>query len=206
MVLGALACELFDVDQMHERYRLAIQANPGNISALSNYSVSLSRIGLLREAVNVLHKLVEREPTNLAHLRNLVKEQFHGFMLSDAMESLKVLQKRDPNHDAGRHANIHKAAALLDSLGHAKDYGERQMGIACALLREKKLRCREFSLFVNDEFDDSTVFVQLRLFVRIEAAIGLSEELFGRLDQAIEDWNPAHLSISFEAGAPDYER
>lgn len=62
MVLGALACELFDIEAMRSHHLTSIQFNPGNLDARSNFVISLSRSGFTQEAIEALQELVRRAP------------------------------------------------------------------------------------------------------------------------------------------------
>lgn len=118
-----------------------------------------------------------------------------------AGRTLSLLAQRAPDFDPSDYANLDKIKAVLARTGHDEAFAAKQIDIAYSILRERKVRCREFSMFADDEFEDNAIFVVLRIAAEMDQALDLSDALYRRLDTDIEDWNPAHLSIAFEATA-----
>ena len=62
MVLGALAGERHDVDEMHSHHTTSIALRQNEPDMRSNYAVSLARLGLLQEAIDVYAKFRRWSP------------------------------------------------------------------------------------------------------------------------------------------------
>lgn len=198
MVLGALASEIFDVEQMNSHHGSSIALKPGSADPLANYSVSLQRLGFIEESIAVLEKVVALEPENLTFLVRLFEAQYHGLRISGAEATAKLLKQRHSDFDLGAYTSFDIFKRLLGEWDSSEDLLCRQVDLAFAFVRSKSIRCLSHALFVDHEFGDSSMFLSLHVRADVEAVSALGDELYILLDERFEYWNPAHLSISLE--------
>ena len=198
MVLGAIAAERYDIDDMRSHHKTALDLNPRNVDLRSNYAVSLSRVGLLQEAIDVLHELSATEPTNLIHLKHLLSEQIHGLRFVDALKTKVTILQRQPDFDFQGLADVDALHTVLSRCGYSQDDASKHVDLAFSVLRERKVHFEEYVLLIDDDLDDSGVYVTLRVRAEIDQALEISEQVFQTLNESIGTWRPAQLSISVD--------
>lgn len=198
MVLGAIAAERYDIDVMRSHHKTSMELSPRNIEVRANYAVSLSRVGLIQEAIDILRELLATDPTNLLQLKHLLSEQIHGLRFVDAVKTKLTILQRQPDFDFRDLADVDALHMVLTRCGYSQDDAAKHMDLAFSILRARKVHFEEYVLLIDDDQDDSGVFVTLRVHAEIDQALAISDELFQVLDESIAAWRPEHLSISVD--------
>ena len=198
MVFGALACVDFDFESMHYHHKLSIQLKPQDYQTRCNYSVSLERAGFIQESIDILGEAVMLAPEDVGILARLFDKQYHGLRFSGAKETANLLRARAPNFDLSRYTDIGIFEKMLMDWGWSEDYLCMQVDFAFELLRTHRARCLAHELFAVTEFQDSSIYLSLHIKAELDKVSAVADDLYVRMDEAFEDWNPARLSITIE--------
>ena len=108
------------------------------------------------------------------------------------------MRLQSPDFDDSAFLELERFQAVLGDWGYSSDHVCRHVNLAFKLLRAQKIRCLGHGVFLDDELDDTTIFVLLYIHADVDQISTLSDQLYALLDQSVSDWNPARLSISFE--------
>ena len=138
------------------------------------------------------------EPENLAHLKQQLSEQIHGLRFTDALETKKTILQRQPDFDFDGFVDVDRLGCVLLHYGYSQADAARHVDLAFALLRQHKVHFEQYAMLIDDDLEDSGIFVSLRVRADIEQTLVMSDELYRILDESIEDWNPAHLSVAID--------
>ena len=197
LVLGAVCAQEFDEVGARQHHKAAIALNR-SAEAYANFAVSLNRLGYLRESVEQQKIAVDIEPEMVGYLDQLLSFQTFGGLVSAAQLTLKVWHQRSPAREWSDAEQLRNIASVAEKLSLDDALIVIHVETAFGILRERKINFLFHKCDPETEFGDWALYYTIVVGLDTEDVMDLNEVLYARLDEAIPNWNPARISVTFE--------
>lgn len=164
-ILGILACLALDITKMKENHELAVRKATGDtkIRALTNFAVSLTRIGLHDESVEILESARKNYPGSFAIPVQLLRANIRRGAITEALDNWKAiirLKKAGETRffDAGLFEEI---SAFLKSNNIDESQIVELLSTATSLHMKEKVRSVSTEIKVEIDEEDGEAFLSI---------------------------------------------
>jgi tetratricopeptide (TPR) repeat protein len=92
IVLGIVASLRGNVDEVHRLFNIAIASGGREVSTLNNYAISLSNLGDIPGAIELIDEAIEMAPDNISLLEHAIDLHMVGFDTTGARKMINKLK------------------------------------------------------------------------------------------------------------------
>ena len=179
-LLGIIEAIRCSNDKASQYFEKAIALQPHEARLLSNYAISLFKVGQFSEAIDYSIKAVNIEKENLSYLRLLINGCRRSGSLNLAMQYLDQWKKESPDTPFDNAKELESMYMYFSDLALSDDNVRAMIEVACSVLLDNGIYAPgESSLAMGVQEDDESKWFTyaFRLEEPVEQCVLLNEKI-----------------------------